>query len=134
MNRVLLTQATEPGEPAVNFLQFNRDIWGADNADCTGFWCGIRQIVDDSNRIEGFETPGAFLTTLLPYLFVFAGLILFVMLVWGSFEIMMGAASQKSVDSGKKRITSALIGFLILFSSYWIAQILQVIFGIRILG
>jgi hypothetical protein len=78
-------------------------------------------------------TPGGILSALLRYLFVFAGLILLVMLIWGGFEILMGAAEPKSQEAGKQRITAALLGFLLLFASIWIAQIAEIIFGINIL-
>jgi hypothetical protein len=31
-------------------------------------------------------------------------------------------------------ISTAVIGFIILFAAYWIAQLIEIIFGIRILG
>lgn len=77
-------------------------------------------------------TPGGFISAVFPYLFGIAGLILFVMLVWGSIEIFFGAADTKSADQGKKRITTAIIGFFLLFSVFWIAQIISTIFGIQI--
>ncbi len=55
------------------------------------------------------------------------------MIVWGGFEILTGAATKKSVDAGKQRITAALLGFLLLFATYWIGQLLEVVFGIVIL-
>lgn len=77
---------------------------------------------------------GVIISALLPYLYVFGGLTLFVMLIWGGFEMMAGATEAKSQEAGKQRITAAVIGFVILFASYWIAQLLQILFGIQILG
>jgi hypothetical protein len=48
--------------------------------------------------------------------------------------MLAGAADKESQDKGKKMITSSLTGFLIIFLSYWIAQILQFIFKINILS
>jgi len=76
---------------------------------------------------------GDILSALLPYLYVAGGFILFLMMIWGGFEMLTGATEQKSQEAGKQRITTAVIGFILLFVSYWIAQILQIIFGIRIL-
>ncbi len=70
----------------------------------------------------------------LTFIFPLAGLALFLMLVWGGFEMLTGAASKKSLDAGKQRITAAIIGFLLLFSSYWIVQIVERITGVGILG
>ncbi|MEP7167346.1 MAG: pilin [Candidatus Woesebacteria bacterium] len=78
-------------------------------------------------------TPRGIISKLLPYLFSFAGLILFIMILWGGFEMLTGAADPKSQQAGKERITAAIIGFLLLFSSFWLAQIVQKVFGISIL-
>ncbi len=78
-------------------------------------------------------TPRGILSRLLPYLMTFGGLILFIMLIWGGFEMLTGAANPKSQEAGKQRINAAIIGFILLFSSYWIAQLVQTIFGISIL-
>lgn len=78
-------------------------------------------------------TPGGFISKLLEYAFPLAGIILFVMLVWGGFEMLYGATTSKSMEAGKNRVTAALIGFFLLFSSFWIIQILEVVFGINII-
>ena len=77
---------------------------------------------------------GSILGSLLPYLLTIAGLILFSMLVAGGFTMLAGAASQESQEKGKKMLTSALTGFFVIFLAYWIAQILQVVFQIDIIG
>jgi uncharacterized membrane protein len=77
---------------------------------------------------------GSIVNLFLPATLTLAGLILFVMLVMGGFTMMTGAADKEAQEKGKKMITSALIGFFIIFLSYWIAQILQVIFQINILS
>ncbi|MFZ1721052.1 MAG: hypothetical protein WAU07_00950, partial [Microgenomates group bacterium] len=86
-----------------------------------------------SDFATDLSTPGGIVTRLLEFAFPLAGLILFLMIVWGGFEILTGAATKKSVDAGKQRITAALLGFLLLFATYWIGQLLEVVFGIVIL-
>ncbi|MEI8232363.1 MAG: hypothetical protein WCG44_01330 [bacterium] len=80
------------------------------------------------------DTLGGIIGGFLPYLLTIAGLILFGMLVMGGFTMLAGAADKEAQEHGKKQITSALIGFFIVFAAYWIAQILQVIFKINILS
>ncbi len=116
----------------VNFLEFQRAIYGADEAQRPGFFGGVFEWFADTLNIVTFSTPGGIISRFLPFILSAAGLILFVMLIWGGFEFMMGAANPKSAESGKQRITSAFIGFFILFSVFWIAQIMQIIFGINI--
>lgn len=86
-----------------------------------------------SPHARTLSTPGGIISRILDFALPIGGMLLFVLLIWGGFEILTGAASSKSIDSGKQRIKAALIGFIILFSSYWIAQIVQEIFGVSIL-
>jgi uncharacterized membrane protein len=83
---------------------------------------------------SGNDTLGAIIGNFLPYLLTIAGIILFGMLVFGGFTMLAGAADKESQEGGKKMITSALVGFFIIFLAYWIAQILQVIFKVNILS
>lgn len=77
---------------------------------------------------------GALISVFLPYILTLAGLILLVMLIIGGFTMLSGAASQESQEKGKKQITSALVGFIILFLAFWIAQIIQVVFRVDTVG
>lgn len=80
-------------------------------------------------------TPGAIISRALQFfIFPIAGIILFIVLLLGGFQMLTGATNSKSLEEGKQRITAALIGFMLLFASYWIAQLLELIFGIRILS
>jgi hypothetical protein len=90
--------------------------------------------VAESELADQLTTPGAIVSRLLSFSFPISGIILFVMLVWGGFEVQMGSVNKKSADAGKQRITASLVGFLLLFCSYWIAQIIEYVFGISILG
>ncbi len=82
----------------------------------------------------GNDSLGGIINSFLPTLLTVAGLILFGMLVMGGFTMLAGAADKESQEKGKKMITSSLAGFFIIFLSYWIAQILQVIFKVNILS
>lgn len=92
-----------------------------------------KELLPDAAKAQAMSTPRGFISAIIPYMFTFGGLILFIMLIWGGFEMLTGAANPKSQEAGKQRITNALIGFILLFSSYWLAQIVQAIFGISIL-
>lgn len=81
------------------------------------------------------STPGGIISKALKsFIFPIAGLILFVILILGGFQMLAGANNSKSLEEGKQRITSAIIGFILLFAAYWIMQLLELIFGIRILS
>ena len=80
-------------------------------------------------RTEGLSL-GKIISQLLPYLFAIAGLLLLLYLIWGGFSLMTSGGDPKHMDQAKGKITNAIIGFLLLFVSYWLVQILQVIFGL----
>ena len=79
------------------------------------------------------STPAGVVNRVVVFAFPIAGLILFVMIVWGGFEMLSGATTKKSIDTGKQRITAAFIGFLLLFLAYWIVVIIEAVFGVKIL-
>lgn len=88
----------------------------------------------DEDQAARLSTPGGIISEVLSFAFPIAGIILFVMMIMAGFKILSGATNSKAVDEGKQMITSALIGFIILFAAYWIAQLIELIFGISILG
>ena len=82
---------------------------------------------------DQFTTLGGVINRAILFIFPLATGILFVMLLWGGFEMFSGAANKSSLESGKNRATMAIAGFLSLFVSYWLIQLVEVIFGITIL-
>ena len=87
------------------------------------------------NGSVDLSTPGKIISRALKFfVFPIAGVILFIILILGGFQMLAGASNSKSLEEGKQRITAAIIGFILLFAAYWIAQLLEIIFGIRILS
>ncbi|MDP4009903.1 MAG: hypothetical protein Q8P53_02880 [Candidatus Shapirobacteria bacterium] len=64
------------------------------------------------------------------------GLIFLGLLIYGGLSYIIGAGSDdaKKAEQAKGIITNALIGFAIVFLSYFIIQIIQIITGIDILN
>lgn len=60
---------------------------------------------------------------------VIAGTILLFLLVFGGISIIVGAGQSdpETTAKGKKAATSAVIGFAIIFTVYWIAQLIEAI-------
>jgi len=77
---------------------------------------------------------GDIINALVPYIFALAGLALMMILIWGGFEMMTSAGDPKKMESAKSKLTNAVIGFIIIFVAYWLVQILEQIFGIKIFG
>ena len=62
------------------------------------------------------DTLGGWVSFLLPRIMILGGVVLFVMLLIGGFEILTSVGNQEKAASGAARIKNALIGFLILLS------------------
>ena len=82
----------------------------------------------------GTSSVGTVLGELLPYILGLAGIILFLYLIWGGFELLTSGGNPETMARGKGKIGHAVVGFILVFASYWIAQIIQHILGIEILG
>lgn len=82
----------------------------------------------------GLTTIPGVITLLLPWVYVFAGLFLLVLIIAAGYKILLGANNPESVEKGKKLLTYAFAGFLIIFSSYWIVQAIEIILGVVILN
>ncbi len=86
--------------------------------------------ITDPTRFAG-STIGNLISEALKYTLPFAGLILFGILIWGGFELLTSQGNPEATKKAQDKITSAVIGFVIIFIAYWIVQALQVIFGLE---
>ena len=73
---------------------------------------------------------GAVISSLLPYVFSAAGILLLLFLLIGGFQLMFAAGDPKRVQGAWAKITNALIGFVIVFLAYWITKLLATILNI----
>ena len=66
---------------------------------------------------------------------VIAGIILVVMIVMGGIGMISGAGQNnpQRLAQSKAALTAGIIGFVIIFSAYWIIQIIEVLTGLDIL-
>ncbi len=82
---------------------------------------------------SAYTSIGSLISTILPNIYVIAGIILFFLMVGGGLMVVVSAGKDdpEGTAKGRKAVTSALIGFLIIFASYWIMQIIQTVTGIK---
>jgi len=96
------------------------------------FW--VKDKIGIGTKDIGFNSIGDIISNLLNNVYVLAGIILFILLIVGGFMIMI-AAGQENPDQakkGKQAITSALIGFVVIFCAYWIMKIIKILTGLDI--
>ncbi|MFH1961226.1 MAG: hypothetical protein ABIJ38_03285 [Patescibacteria group bacterium] len=75
---------------------------------------------------------GSIVTTLIPNIYVVAGLVFFFLLVMGGINYMMAGGDDKAINKAKNTLTAAVIGFAIVFGSAFVIKILEVVLGINI--
>lgn len=100
---------------------------------------GQASIREIENSIPGFRFAGAEVGDLFggdglrlhTMIFFFAGFALLIYLVLGGFELMTSAGSPDKAASGKAKVTNALIGFVIIFTAYWLVQIIGTVLGLE---
>jgi hypothetical protein len=87
-----------------------------------------------SSATKEYSSTSSLINNILPNVYIAGGLIVFFMIVMGGFTIISNAGNADKIKDGSKTITSAIIGLLVLFASYWIIQIIQVVTGASILN
>ncbi|MBI4059100.1 hypothetical protein HY404_02545 [Candidatus Microgenomates bacterium] len=92
----------------------------------------------DWNQLQGavglkqnLNSVGSITSELLKYLFVFAGLTVLLFLIFGGFQMMTSGGDPAGLKEGKDKVTHALIGFVIIFTAYWLVQAIGLIFGVN---
>lgn len=93
----------------------------------------IGSIVKQSIGIQSF---GDLVSSVVKNAFVLAGVISFVLLIFGAFQFIVGAGGGegKQIESAKNTITAAVAGLLIVIGSVFIVKVISVITGVDILN
>lgn len=85
-----------------------------------------------------FKTPESItglVTLFLNIAFVVSGVILLFFFIFGGIKMISSAGNNNPQDAeqAKKTVTSALIGFIVVFVSYWIVKLIGLITGTPII-
>lgn len=89
--------------------------------------------LSDSTRVSDvYDNPAFLVNLIVSNLFVVAGIIFFIFLILAGFKFITGG--QKGAEDAKNIVQTALIGFIIMFSAYWVIQIVALLTGITIPG
>lgn len=96
-------------------------------ADCLTLGDGTTTI----SQVEAYQTPGGLVNLIVSNLFVVAGIFIFIAFIVAGFKFVSG--SKSGAEDSKKIATTAVTGFLIMFSAYWIVRIIEAITGANII-
>ena len=97
-----------------------------------GFDLGDCLKLSDSTPVKDVYTNPAFLVNLIvSNIFIGAGIFLFFVILLAGIKFL--TQDKKGVEEAKTMVTTAIIGFVIMFSAYWIVQIVALVTGADIL-
>ena len=74
------------------------------------------------------------ISAVFKYAIPFAGILMLAMIIFGGYKLMLSQGNPDAVKEGKDKITMGIVGFLIVFLSWFIIRILEAVFGLNILG
>lgn len=79
-----------------------------------------------------FATIGGLLNLVIPLITIVAALLLLAMLMMGGFTWLTAGGDHKRVEEAQKRITFAILGFIIIVIAYLVTKIVGYITGVTI--
>ncbi len=103
----------------------NAEVVGIENVEIP---LSDKLILKDGAPVkEVFNSTDDMVNLIVKVVFVGAGVVLFFMIVIAGFSMIGGDSKDK--DKAKTTMTSAAIGFIVMFAAYWIMQIIQILTG-----
>ena len=75
-------------------------------------------------------TVGGIVSVLVNFLLPIAGLIFLLILISSGFKMMTSAGDPKRIASARSGLTTGLVGFIIIFTAFWLVQIIGSILGL----
>lgn len=85
--------------------------------------------------VKDLTDVGTLVSTIVTFAYVAAGVVFLILLIMGGLSMIQAAGTddRQKATKGRQGLTTALIGFLIIISSYFIIQVIGNIFGFKIL-
>jgi hypothetical protein len=85
-------------------------------------------LTDGSRVSDTFKTPASMINLIVANVMILAGIIFFFMIIYSGYLLITGGT--KGTDQAKQMLTTAVIGIVLMFSAYWIVQIVQYVTGV----
>ncbi|MDA1080003.1 MAG: hypothetical protein O2840_04935 [bacterium] len=88
------------------------------------------RLSNDAAIKDVYSEPAFLVNLIVRNLFVVGGVILFLMIFLAGYKFV--AQGKKGMEEAKNIAKSALIGLILMFSAYWIVQIIQLLTGVDV--
>jgi len=91
---------------------------------------------EGKGNLSSYTSLSQIISPLLKNSLTLAGIIFIALILIGGIGMIAGAGSgdQKKAEQSKKTITSAVIGFIVVFAAYLIIQAIETFTGLKILN
>lgn len=73
---------------------------------------------------------GDLVNRVLTFLLPLGGIVLLFVLIWGGYDYMMSQGNPEKLKGAQAKITTGLIGFFLLITSYLFVRVIAAIFGL----
>ncbi len=73
---------------------------------------------------------GGIISMLLSFLYAIAAVLLFFIFIWGGFDILTSDGNEEKLSSGSQKITSGIIGFILLILAFFLTRVVAFVFGL----
>ncbi len=75
---------------------------------------------------------GSIITGVLPYIFAIAGVVLLFNIISSGLKMMTSVGDPKVMQAAQAKLTTSVIGILILFTSFWIVKLIMQFIGFNV--
>lgn len=80
--------------------------------------------------LEGIDNIGSLVSRLLIFIIPIAATILVFVFIWGGYDYMMSQGNPEKVKSAQAKITTGLIGFILMVISFLVVRIIAQLVGL----
>ncbi|KUK79220.1 MAG: hypothetical protein XD95_0546 [Microgenomates bacterium 39_7] len=85
----------------------------------------LTKLENNPTVADTYGNFGVVVNLIVSNIFVLAGIVIFFLVIGAGFSYLQD--SEKGKDDAKNLATGAVIGFLVMFSAYWIVQIIKLV-------
>lgn len=99
-------------------------------------WGDLYDALDQSPKggpmiwLNSNTTIGNIVGVLILYLYPFIGLLLLFYIIYGGFSFIVASGNPGKIASAYQILTNGLVGFAIVFTAYWMTQIIGIVLGL----
>lgn len=85
-------------------------------------------------KLTGEAFLGNFVSTLITLILIAGSIIFLFLLLFGGIQWMLSGGDKAATEAARGRITSALVGLLIMFSAWAIIKLIETFLGINLIS